>query len=86
MGKNHKPVIPALKWQPLIDCTQSNIETQVDFGGLNTSGRDQDIHFLACIDRFSIYLTVEIFDKNNGPNVIKLLDEYIQIHGVPRNI
>ena len=30
--------------------------------------------------------TVEAFDKANGPNVIKFLDEYIQIHGVPRNI
>ena len=48
--------------------------------------KNQDIHFLACIDRFSKYPTVEILDKANGPNVIKFLDEYIQIHGVPGNI
>ena len=48
--------------------------------------KDQDIHFLACIDRFSKNPTEEVFDKANGPNVIKFLDEYIQIHGVPRNI
>ena len=48
--------------------------------------KNQDIHFHACIDRFSKYPTVEVLDKANGPNVIKLLDEYIQIHGVPRNI
>ena len=32
------------------------------------------------------YLTVEVFEKANGPNVIKFLDEYIHIHGVPRKI
>ena len=48
--------------------------------------KNQDIHFLACIDRFSKYPTVEVLDKANGPKVIKFSDEYIQIHGVPRNI
>ena len=48
--------------------------------------KDQDIHFLTCIGRFSKYPALEVFDKTNGPNVIKFLDGYIQIHGVPRNI
>ena len=51
-----------------------------------TIEKEQDIHFLACFDRFSKYPTVEVFEKANGPNVIKFLDEYIHIHGVPRNI
>ena len=42
--------------------------------------------FLAFIDRFSKYHTIEIFEKANGPIVIKFLDEYTQKHGVPRNI
>ena len=42
--------------------------------------------FTACIDRFSKFPSVEVFDKANGPNVLKFLDDYIQIHGVPRNI
>ena len=29
---------------------------------------------------------MELFEKANGPNVIKILDDYIHIHGVPRNI
>ena len=53
---------------------------------LITNKKDQDKHFLACIDRFSNYPTVEVFDKANGPNVTKFLDEYIQIHDDPRNI
>ena len=85
-GKNLKPVIPASKWKPLLPCTEPNEEIQIDFGGPITNEKDQDIHFLACIDRFSKYPSVEVFDKANGRNVIKFLDDYIQIHGVPRNI
>ena len=44
------------------------------------------IYFPALFDRFSKYTTVEVFDKPNGPHVIKFLDEYKQKHGVPRNI
>ena len=86
IGKNLKPVIPASKWKPLLPCTEPNEEIQIDFGGPITNEKDQDIYFLACIDRFSKYPSVEVFDEANGPNVLKFLDDYIQIHGVPRNI
>ena len=39
-----------------------------------------------CSDRFFKYPTVEVFDKENGTNVVKFIDDYIQIHGIPRNI
>ena len=86
IGKNLKPIIPATKWKPLINCSEPNDEIQIDFGGPITNEKDQDVHFLACIDRFSKYPTVEVFEKANGPNVIKFFDDYIHIHGVPRNI
>ena len=86
IGKNLQPVVPASKWKPLLNCFEPNDEIQTDFGGPITNEKDQDIHFLASIDRFSKYPTVEVFDEANGPNVIKFLDEYIQIHGVHRNI
>ena len=86
IGKNLKPVVPASKWKPLLQCTEPNEEIQIDFGGPITNEKDQDIYFLACIDSFSKYPTVEVFDKGNGPNFLKFLDDYIQIHGVPRNI
>ena len=86
IGKNLKPVIPASKWQPLVNCSKTNEEKQIDFGAPITRAKDKDGHILACIDRFSKYLTVEIFDKTKGPNAVKLLDQYIQIHGVSRNI
>ena len=86
IGKNLKPVVPASKWKPLLTCTEPNEEIQIDFGGPITNEKDQDIYFLACIDRFSKFPTVEVFEKANGPNVLKFLDDYIHIHGVPRNI
>ena len=86
IGKNLKPVVPASKWKPLLYFPETNEEIQVDFGGPIKNEKDQDFHFFACIDRFSNYPTVEVFEKANGPNLIKFLDEYIHIHGVPRNI
>ena len=81
IGKDFEP-----KWKPLLNCSEPNGEIQIDFDGFITNEKDQDLHFLACIDRVSKYPTAEVFDKANGPNVIKYLGEYIQIHGVPRNI
>ena len=86
IGKNLKPVVPASKWKQLQTCTEPNEEIQVDFGGPVTNEKDHDIYFLACIDRFSKFPTVEVFDKANGQNVLKFLDDYFHIHGVPRNI
>ena len=77
IGKNLKPVVPASKWQSLLNSSEPNEEINIDFGGPITNEKDQDIHFLACIDRFSKYPTVGVFDKANGPNVIEFLDEYV---------
>ena len=44
------------------------------------------MYLLAAIDRFSKYPTAYIYDKANGPNVLKFLDMYIEIHGIPRSI
>ena len=79
IGKNLKPVVSASKWQPLLNCSET-------IGVPITYEKDQDTYFLACINRFSKNRTVAVFDKSNGTNVIKYLDEYIQIHGFPRNI
>ena len=52
-GKNLKPIVPESKWKPLLNCSEPNEEIQIDFGGPITNEKDQDIHFFACIDRFS---------------------------------
>ena len=41
--------------------------------------------FLTCIDSFSKNTSAEIFDNANASSVIKFLDNYIHIYGVPRS-
>ena len=84
-NKNPKQIIPASKWHPLKSCFEPNEEIRIDFGGKTTSENDQDNHFLACIDCFPKYPTVEVLYKANRPNVVKFLSNYVQIHGVPIN-
>ena len=63
IGKNLKPVVPASKRKPLLNCSEPNEEIQIDFGGPITNEKDYDIHFFACINRFSKYPTVEVIEK-----------------------
>ena len=58
-GEKIKHIIPASKWQPLVNCSETYKETQIDIIGLITSKKDQDIHCLARIDCFSKYPTVK---------------------------
>ena len=48
--------------------------------------KDKEIYFLTCIDRYSKYPTIEIFEKANGTNVVKFLRECAYNHGIPRTI
>ena len=86
ISNKFKPVIAESKWKLHVNCSEPNEANQTEFGGPITSEKDQEIHFLSCIDRFSKYPTAEVFDKTNRPNVFNFLDEYIQIHGFPCNI
>ena len=85
IGKNLKPIIPKSKWYPHKACQEPNEEIQIDFGGPILNDQDKDIYFLTCIDRYSKYPTVRIFEKANGANVVKLLRDYAYTHGIPRN-
>ena len=67
ISKNLKRVIPASKWQPLINCSEPIDEIQLDFDGPIAIEKDQDLHFLAYIDRFSKYYTVEFLIKLTDP-------------------
>ena len=39
--------------------------------------------FLACIGRFSKFPTAEAFDRANADNILKFLQEYVLLHGIP---
>ena len=86
IGKKLKPIIPANKWAPLNLCKIPNEEIQIDFGGPIYNEKNQKIYFLACIDRFSKFPTAEVFDRANGDNILKFLQEYVLLHGIPRAI
>ena len=85
-GKNLKSLIPKTKWTPLPRCLEPNEEIQIDFGGPITDGQGREIYFLACIDRFSKFPTLKLYNYANGPNIEKFLNKYIVRHGVPRNL
>ena len=48
--------------------------------------RNQEVYFFACIDRFSKFPTVEVLDRAYADNILKFLQEYVLLHGIPRSI
>ena len=86
IGKNLKHIVPKSKWHPHKACQKPNEEIQIEFGGPIINDKDKDIYFLTCIDRYSKYPTVRIFDNANGVNVVKFLRDYAYTHGIPRTI
>ena len=84
IGKNLKSVIPAKQFKPHIPCVEPNQELQIDFGRPFYDEKGNEVYFIASIDRFYKYPTAFMYEKANGPNVIKFLDLYIENHGVPR--
>ena len=86
IGKSLKSIIPAKQFQPHKPCIVPKQEIQIDFARPINNEKDPEVYILTCIDRFSKYPSAEIFDNANASNVIKFLDNYIHIHGVPRSL
>ena len=86
IGKKLKYIIPANKWAPLKMCKVPNEGIQIDFGGPIYNEKNQDVYFLASIDRFSTFPRTEVFDRANADNTLKFLQEYVLLHGIPRSI
>ena len=86
IGKILKSIIPDNKWAPLKLCKVPNEEIQIDFGGPIYIEINKEIYFLACIDRFSKFTTAEVFERANADIIVKFLQEYVLLHGIPRSI
>ena len=86
IGKNLKSVIPAKQFKAHTPCIVPNQEIQLDFARPINNEKEHEIYILTCIDRFSKYPSAELVDNANASNVIKILDNYVQIHGVPRSL
>ena len=67
-------------------CKVPTEEIQIDFGGPVYKEKNQEVYFLACIDQFSKFPTAEVFDRANADNILKFLQGYVLIHGIPRTI
>ena len=86
IGKNLKSVIPAKQFKAHTPCIVPNQEIQIDFAGPINNEKEHEIYILTCIYRSSKYPSAELVHNANASNVIKFLDNYIQIHGVPRSL
>ena len=86
IGKNLKSIIPSSKWAPLKLCKVPIKENQIDFGGQLFIEKNQEVYFLACIDRFSKFPTAEVFDRANADNILKFLQGYVLLHEIHRTI
>ena len=67
-------------------CVEPNEEIQIDFGGPIVDGQGREVYFLACIDRFSKFPSLKLYNHANAINVEHFLNKYMSIHGVPRSI
>ena len=54
-----------------VPCVDPNQETQINFGGSIFDEKRNEVYFLAGKDRSSKYPTECIYEKTNGPNVLK---------------
>ena len=86
IGRILKFIIPSSQWAPLKWCKVPNQEIQIDFGGPIYNKKNQEVYFLACIDRFSNFPTAEVFDRVKAQNKLKCLQENVLLHGIPRPI
>ena len=86
IGKNLKSIIPASEWAPLELCKVPKEEIQIDFNGPIYNEKNQEVYILARIDRFSKFPTAEIFDRASADKILKFLQDYVLLHGIPRSI
>ena len=83
IGKNLKSIIPTKKWAPIKLCKVPNEEIQIDFGGPIYNEKNQEVYFLAFIDRFSKFPTEEVFDRANADNILEIFQNvfcYTEYH------
>ena len=76
IGKNLKSTKLSSNWVPLKLCKVPNEETQIDFGGPIYNEKNQEVYFLACIDRFSEFPTAEVAEISSRQRIIAWHSSY----------
>ena len=86
IGKSSKSMIIIGKRSLLPNFRKPNDDIQIEFGGPVINERGIEQYFLASIDRYSKYPTVEIVNNPSSTKIIKFLNTNKYNHGVPRTI
>ena len=83
-----KPVIPSTYCLlPFLKPRKTpNEEIQIDFGGPVYDEKTEKSFLVACVNRFSILLSEEVYKHAKANNAQKTIQGHILIHGVPRRI
>ena len=84
-SKNNKPIIPSTETNHLPRLYNPNKEIQLKFIGPITVD-NRRFHILLSIDRFSKWPAASVCTSTDGETAIKLLEQNIQLNGVPKTI
>ena len=84
-GKNIKPNIPSTEKNNRPRLDNPNEEIQLDFIGPITVD-NRRFHILLSMDRFSKWPAASFCTSTDGETAIKLLEQYIQLNGIPKTI
>ena len=84
-GKNIEPNIPSTEKNNLPRLDNPNEEIQVDFIGPITVD-NRRFHFLLSMNRFSKWPAASFCTCTEGETAINVLEQYIQLNGVPKTI
>ena len=83
-GKNLKTQIPGTEKNTLEELKGPGEEIQLDFSGILPEYGN--IYLLVSVDRFSKWQMAKICHDTGADNVLKFLEHYIDINGVPKTI
>ena len=84
-GKNIKPLIPFTEKNKLPKLDKPNEEIQLDFIG-PISVKQRNIYILLSVDRYSKWPAACLTKSPNGTTVVKFLEQYVRLNGVPKVI
>ena len=78
-GKNLKSIIPK-------KIVNNYTMRRTKRSGPLLDGHGREVYFLACIDRFSKFPSLKLYNNANATNIERFLNKYMSIHKVPRSI
>ena len=83
---NLKHIIPTSELAPLKLYKLSNEEVPIDFGGAILTRKTKKLNSLHVWTVFQKFPLAEIVDRANAHNVLKVLQDYVLLHGIPCSI